>query len=254
MARDTQIKGGDYCVERLRAMARDTGADFLAEIIRAGRLCAVSCARSTQPYGNDAAAHNLGKAAVEKDIRKLFVIPTSMYAILKLKSPALAAKFWKARSNSNSEAMRQALVEAGYNLQISLLPTASIHDSARDAKGHVKSRGARQMVTEAGALAAYIRIRQKRVGFAKAGWSRAAEQCGGTRGIPAWASSQQPAAQGSAVVHPDPLKPKVTLSNTVRYIDGLISPGEIQKAIGIAYDRLFKQLSFIAKKPRKLAA
>jgi len=250
----TSITGADATVARLRAMARDTGADLLAEIIRAARLCAVSCSRSTQPYGNTKAAQDLGKNAVAKDIRKVFTTPTLMYAIMKSNNAPTAASFWKARTKQDPEGMRKAMVAQGYNISISLLPVAEIHDRARDSHGHVKTNGVRQMVTQAGALNAYIKIRQARVGFAKSGWARAAEQLGGARGIPAWAGSKQTAAQGTAIVVSDPIKPKATIVNQVRYIDQVISPAEIERAVEIAYERLFKQLSLLAKKPRRLVA
>ena len=98
---------------------------------------------------------------------------------------------------------------------------------------HKKYR-ARQLVTGEGKLAAYSKKRQIRVGFAKAGWAKAADACGGHRGVMAWASSQQN-SPGGATIDRDPFRPSVILQNDVAYVSEILPPAERDKAIADAF-------------------
>jgi hypothetical protein len=104
------------------------------------------------------------------------------------------------------------------------------------------------VVTQADQLRRYIAQRQKRVGFAKAGWAKAADECGGHRGIPAWASSRHGTAPGGAVITRDPLRPRVVLYNNVSYVSRILPPAYQEQAITIAYERAMKRYATAIRK------
>lgn len=234
----------DYCAA--------TGKTMEQEIIATARLVAVSLATSTQPYGSGASARADGEARVSKDISKVFRTPSSIFAEIKEDDPASASKFWSAFKRADVGDMRSIMTAASIDLEISATPRKELHEGARNTRGRVTGR-AKQLVTQPGALAAYIKQRQKKVGFAKAGWAAAADDCGGHRGIPAWASGRHRTAPGMAVITRDAVHPRVVIKNNVDYIDQVLPPREIEGAVSIAYQKLIKRIKIITSKTRRIS-
>jgi hypothetical protein len=236
-------------------MTGEVSLELGTEIIRAARLCAVSCSRSTQPYGNTPASKKIGEAAVMRDICKVYSYPSPLFLAIRSRHPQDAGAFWEAYKKRDQAAMQAAMERAGYGMAIAQRPDPALHQAARTGRrGGVRSRQSSQLLLQPGSREKYIKAVQKNVGFGKGGWARAAEQLGGTRGIPAWAGSKQPGAPGRAIITPHATKPKVVIENDVGYIHEIITPTQISEAVAIAYERLFKQLAYLAKRPRRLAA
>lgn len=235
-------------VERMmRDFARIVGRTMQEEMVATARLVAVSLAASTQPYGKTNAARAAGEGAVARDVRKVFSSPSTVYEEIKGDDEDSARRFWRAFTRRDHSGMRDEMTAASIDLEIVAAPDRSMHEAARGRRGRVKGRP-RQMVTQGGAIQKYIKERQKMVGFAKAGWAAAADDCGGHRGIPAWASGRHPSAPGAAQVIQSEIHPSVILKNDVSYVNEILPSGEIEAAVGIAYERLLKRLDIVTRK------
>lgn len=249
MSDSVQIRGVSSTVDTLTDYAKDLGLDLLGEIIRLGRMMAVECARMTQPWGLDAKAQLKGKGAVAKDIQKVFGSPSRFYRIIRRKHPEAAESFWMAYKEGDEARMRENMIIAGAATAISDRPDRALHEAARKGERKHVNSAPKQMVTNPATMEKYIKQRQQAVGFVKAGWARAADDCGGHRGIPAWASTKQPGATGRAIIERHPIKPKVTIENTIPYVMENLTTLEINGALNDAYGKILKYLSYRKKQP-----
>ena len=244
--------GVEDVMASVKRFAVETGTTLLKELMITGRNLCVSLAHSTQPYGMNPDARKMGMNAVETDIRKVFATPSSIYEDLDIKDEQAAGAFWKAVTNQDPATMLEIVKSQGLYIQeVSAAPSRALHESHRKSKGRVYLKMQRAIVTNTAALTAYIKTRQKMVGFAKAGWARAAEKLGGLRGFPVWASTRHPSAQGGADISPDPVRPMVVIWNRVPYIRDALSEEEVNKAVSIAYQKLFKRMTIILRKKRR---
>lgn len=241
------LEGAREVMASVERFSQIAGRGLQEEIIAIGRLVAVSLATSTQPYGKGQDAREKGRARVEMDIRKVFRTPSNIYSQLLEDDATEARRFWKAFTTGNQSWVEGILRDNAIDLEVGPSPIPYYHDAARGANGRVKGR-ARMLVTRSQELKRYIVKRQKMVGFAKSGWAKAADDCGGHRGIPAWASSKHPGIHGHAIIRRDAVRPSVLLVNSVRYVDQILPEREINTAIGIAYERAIKRYTIALKK------
>lgn len=242
-----ELQGAEDVMRSVERFSQIAGRSLEEEIIAIGRLVAVSLAVSTQPYGKGKDARDRGQQRVETDIRKVFRTPSNVYQSLLEDDPSEARKFWRAITEGKISWIEKILRDNAIDLEVGPSPVPSYHDSARGRNGRVKGR-ARMMVTRQQELNRYIKKRQKMVGFAKSGWALAADDCGGHRGIPAWASSRHPGSHGHAIIRRDVIRPSILLVNSVRYVDEILPQREINTAIGIAYERAIKRYTIAMKK------
>lgn len=235
------------------SFAQATGRDLTTEIIAMSRLVAVSLATSTQPYGSGKDAQKKGSDRVSADINRVFHTPSSIFSALEEKEDGQASLFWAAYQKRDDSLMQRIMHSNGFDLTIAQEPSPMVHAAARTKNGGVhKNYRARQLVLKQAELKRYIARRQRMVGFAKAGWAKAADACGGHRGIMAWASSKHPTAPGGARITRDAMRPLVVLENRVNYVSDILPEREITGAIDIAFQRAFKQMqAIIAANARK---
>src|SRR5437868_15190317 len=78
---------------------------------QAGRLCAVSLAYQTQPFGDDDKAEALGKVATTRDIYKVYATPGKAYA--DISDPKKQRAFWSCVSRSLWDRAQKILSGAG---------------------------------------------------------------------------------------------------------------------------------------------
>jgi hypothetical protein len=228
------------------SFAEATGRSMVEQIIATARIVAVSLATSTQPYGLGKDVHTGMQAKISRQINLVFRTPPSVFAELESKDPAAASRFWKAHKADDISFMSEIMSANGITLTIASSPSPELHSKARTKKGNVhKKYRARQLVTQESTLEWYILKKQGMAGFAKAGWAKAADACGGHRGIPAWASSEHGSAPGGARISRDPVRPSVIIENHVNYITDVLPSAEIEKALTIAYGRMLKQFDRI---------
>lgn len=247
------LENKESVAKAISSFAEATGRDLTTEIIAMSRLVAVSLATSTQPYGSGKDAQARGMKRVAADINRVFHTPSSIFSALEEKEDGQASQFWAAYQKKDNSLMQEILHANGFDLSIAAKPDPMVHAAARTKNGAVhKNYRARQLVLKKQELTRYIARRQRMVGFAKAGWAKAADACGGHRGIMAWASSRHPKSPGGARITRDPMRPLVVLENRVNYVSDILPEREISSAIDIAFQRAFKQMkAIIAANARK---
>lgn len=133
-------------------------------------------------------------------------------------------------------------------MEVLSAPSPTMHQMRRNNRGRVAGKRPSALVTDAQAMRAYVREVQGRVGTAKDGWADAAADCGGTQGLPAWASTRHAERHGGADVRETDAGPVVTLRNEVPWIRQVLPEGEEQTAVGIAEERLMKRMETILRK------
>src|SRR5437870_6060023 len=74
---------------------------------QAGRLCAVSLAFQTQPFGDSEQSEALGKVATNRDIYRVYATPGKAYA--DIQDHRAQAGFWKAVKSSAWDRARKIL-------------------------------------------------------------------------------------------------------------------------------------------------
>lgn len=235
---------------RLEGFAAETGRKVFAELLITARVIARSLATSTQPYGLGRAALMTGRAAVARDIARVFISPSTFYESLEKEDPATAARFWqawKARDLSAAERIA-ADSRAGSGLEIQQRPDPRTHQARRGSRGRVQGKRASALVLDPQALADYRRQIERRVGLTKAGWAGAAAAAGAGGGFPAWASSTHSPMRGSATRREDPRRPRIVLHNDVEWAREALPASQEEAAVSIAEDRLLARLEIILRK------
>ena len=118
-----------------------------------------------------------------------------------------------------------------------------LHQESRTGPyANVTRREPAQIVTSRKALDNYIAKIQRRVGFAKGAWIKAAKAIGGrVRGAAQWATRHRK-APGAATVKTG-TKPAVTLINRLDYAEDTMSSRSIDLALENAAGRLRKALA-----------
>jgi hypothetical protein len=230
---------------RMAEYARIVGKDVNRELRRHARLACVELANTTQPFGKDKSARELGEKAVEVDISKVFYTPQSegfAAGISEIAEKSFAARAtrsstregkgfdaekaaskFKARvqgyvASNNTRALKKLAKDFNWQGVVSE-PDPAIHQAARGGSRMKvrKQRGNMHLILggRKNALQTYINKVKKRVGMAKAGWAVCADRIpdtglasGGTRGIPQWVTRNKSA--------PAPLRSSVDASTTFR--------------------------------------
>jgi hypothetical protein len=119
-----------------------------------------------------------------------------------------------------------------------------------------KNQFVRQIVTKENPLARYFKDKRGNVGIAKSGWAVCAGILGGFRGIPKWVYRH---TGGGRVNDKSQTglgafsKPYVQMTNTIPWINNVISSGTIQKSIDIQVLKMIKRLGIIANYESKKA-
>jgi hypothetical protein len=208
---------------RMAEYARIVGKDVNVQLRRHARLACVELANTTQPFGKDKSARELGEKAVEVDISKVFYTPQSdgfAAGIAEIAERSFAARAtrsstregrgfdaekaaskFKARvqgyiASNNTRALKKLAKDFNWQGVVSE-PDPAIHQAARGGSRMKvrKQRGNMHLILggRKNALQTYINKVKKRVGMAKAGWAVCADRIpdtglasGGTRGIPQW--------------------------------------------------------------------
>lgn len=202
------------------------------DIMRAqGRLFAVDAALFTQRAGNTAAAGREHKANVKSTILSIYIRPTSMAKVISTKAGEKAGKrfsnYIRRRDATKAQAMVDRFVPSldGYRVEVGMF------DGGKRHKQRVR-RGAkviRLVVMDWRSVTAYLRKAVARVGEAKSGWAKAAEQLGGTRGIPAYAKKKTHKTKGRGSVTGRGGKAVLIVENKSRYVFSNTSLGAIFK-------------------------
>lgn len=212
----------------------------LGEVTRAqARLFAVELANRTQPFGSGPDAQFTGKQAVRRDIRRVFVSASTFESSDK---HGLKAWLTKAVEAGNIAEIQTAVKRfAGRTPLVSADIVRDHHRSQRNARGRVGRSAIPMFILKRGAVERYTAEKEKLVGFGKSGWSQAARDLGGTRGIPGWVSRNRGPGSGRDLTQ-SKNNPRVELANDVRYCSDILPPREIETAARIQAEKMEKAI------------
>lgn len=151
-----------------------------------GRLVAISCAKSTQPFGTGDAARKAGRDRVAADIYKVYTTPGKAYRDIANEKAAKA--FWWALQNGHLDKAIGILRRDGNllrNVPLERFDDGALHRSKRHSvTGRIAAKQRPLMIVRnPRQLEAYIKKRQANVGTGKSAWPDIARQLGGIRGL-----------------------------------------------------------------------
>jgi hypothetical protein len=223
------------------------------------RLLCVELARRTQPFGTKPES---GIGRVDKDIKKIFKTDETLDdMVAKVSTEKIRNRLQTLVKQKRYDVIKIILENIGFLKKWSELEVTNdfkaIHQAHRKPKdGRTRNRGDKLYIAE-GDLPGYIEEVAKRVGIAKSGWARCAEQLpqviGGkmTRGIPDWVANQT-RATGEIQNHlGDISNPRVLMTNNVPWVSRLCPPEQETKAGQVVVAKMKKQMALILKKRKK---
>lgn len=254
-------------MQRMGTAVKKTGPDLLRQ---GGRLMAISCAKSTQPYGTGKRARDAGENAVARDLRYVY-LPASRF-IRQIESTMPKIAQWFARAAAAGDAGQANLIlqkiKNPRRLLVIRFDAGQAHRLARGQNGRVRKQKPQVVVLDENELAAYALREKNQVGFAKGAWAGMGRVLGGIRGLRAGRLAdggnditatwilRHSRRSGTFVIKEnftDPVKARITLTSTVRYADQVLSGYEAFKAQEIAKDRLQLMLQYAARAEARAA-
>lgn len=265
----------------LKAFIGNTKAEASKEMRIQARMLCVSLANSTQPFGKDANAKATGEKAVTRDIDRVYKSgPTAVRDIASLplqrgktatqnakQAAAALAGLLQGRTTGKRgakivSAAQNLLDRINYkpyvNTKIGVFDQGQAHNKARFGrrKSVPKNQFVSQVVTKDSQLTKYFKEKRGNVGIAKSGWAVCAGLLGGFKGIPKWVYRHtgggrvnDQSGKGLGIVS----KPFIQMTNTIPWINAVISTATIQKSIDIQIIKMIKRLGYITAAESKKA-
>ena len=268
---------------RMAEYARIVGKDVNVQLRRHARLACVELANTTQPFGKDKSARDLGEKAVEVDISKVFYTAEPyggfVNGISEIAHKSFMARASKSKrglnadeaalkftdringyaASNNTRALKKLAKDFNWQGVVSE-PDPAIHQAARGGsrKKVRKQRGNMHLILggRKGALQTYINKVKKRVGMAKAGWAVCAERIpdtglssGATRGIPQWvtrnkgATAPQASRIDASTTYGQHSNPRVVMTNAVPWTSQNLTPSAARAALEIARGKFLKMMN-----------
>jgi len=223
------------------------------------RLLCVELARRTQPFGTKPES---GIGRVEKDIGKIIKDVGKLEEMFdNVGNTKIRERLFKLLREKRYDVIKIILERIGFLKKWGEIEITNdfkaIHQAHRKPKdGRTRNRGDKLYITE-GDLPGYIEEVAKRVGIAKSGWARCAEQLPRvisgkmTRGIPDWVVDQTKAT-GEIENHlEDTSNPRVLMTNKVPWGRRLLPFEQETKAGQVVVAKMKKQIETILKKRKK---
>ena len=246
----TRLKGGSNVARLLIRHPDRVGRTLESLVKQEARGLAVELARNTRPFGFSQKAKKLGEKAVAGDILKVFATPDQAYESAQAANSPYADRFWAHIQNRRFARARQALAESPSkwkHLPVGRLDPKHHQQSRTGPHANVTRREPAQIVTSRKALDNYLARTQRKVGFAKGVWIKAAKAIGGrVRGSAQWTTRHRK-APGSATVKKG-TKPSVTLISRLDYMDDVLTEAGIRLAMVGAAGKLRRALATSLKK------
>ena len=225
------------------------------------RLLCVELSMRTQPFGKDDRGKDNGEASITRDLVGKAMQRAGLFGVC----------------SGNETRYRTGNVRLfvyggdAYGTDTTFYrPNASTDDMKAFHRQHFKngkvsSAGSRtidtgrwkfveKMYVNKATLGNYLESVKKKVGIAKSGWARCAEQLpkvvsgSMTRGIPAWVTRHDK-SNGKVIDNSNDLaNPSITMTNTTPYASDVLPYGEIVIALTDVKIKCVKQLEMILKK------
>lgn len=245
---------------------------FSQTLIQGSRILAVNLAYQTQPFGDNDTGKEAGEGAVATEIQRVYKTPAYVFSRIetsglpqgkkKTQNASQAAKvfvqFIKRGETAKAEQFLQKLrIDPFFKTEVSSFDAGYKHQSVRFGARRKVSRNQFPLLVpkDAAKLRAYVKIIEKRVGTAKAGWASCAQQLGGMRGIPGWVTRHARAGVLGKVDDASFLdnKPYIRITNTVPWIDKCLNQGQMQRAFDIASYKMMQFLRISLDKAKRSA-
>jgi hypothetical protein len=266
----------------LKAFIGNTKAEASKEMRIQARMLCVSLANSTQPFGDDAKAKTIGEKAVTRDIDRVYKtgstavreiaalpLPRGKTATQNAKQAAAALAGLLGGKGKGKGKQKPKIGEAQnlldrirykpyVNTRIGVFDQGQAHNKARFGrrKSVPKNQFVSQIVTKDSQLSKYFKEKRGNVGIAKSGWAVCAGLLGGFKPIPKWVYRHtgggrvnDQSGKGLGIVS----KPFIQMTNTIPWINAVISTATIQKSIDIQITKMIKRLRYITAAESKKA-
>ena len=251
-----KLNGGSDVARLLNRYPEKVGRTLESLVKQEARGLAVELARNTRPYGFSEKAKKRGEKAVAGDILSVFATPDQAYESAKAADMTHADRFWAHIQNRRFARARKALSESTSkwkDLPVGRLDPKLHQESRTGPHANVQRREPAQIVTSRKALDNYIAKIQRRVGFAKGTWIKAAKAIGGrVRGAAQWATRHRK-APGSATVKTG-AKPSFSLISRLDYMEDVTTETGIRIALDVAAGKLRRALATSLRKINKRAS
>lgn len=188
--------------------------------------------------GGSLRARDIGRAAVRRDIGRVYMSPRKIYEELRAWNQAktgraIAAAYWRNIRQKNAEAAVAILRRSGIaakNLEHRMWDGGARHLQKRTPRGHI-NKGVKPVVIMDKGRDEYIRKVEKAVGYTKSGWVTAARQVNGTGigQIRGWITAKSGPGYGEDNTQ-NTAFPTVRLTNAVPWIQQSIPDNFIAMA------------------------
>jgi hypothetical protein len=219
------------------------------------RLVAISCAKSSQPFGTGEISQKLGQFRVAADIYKVYTTVGKAYEDIAKKNERAAKAFWAALNHGDFARAQGILRRDGSSLRH--VPLGTFDDGAL----HMRRRNSRtgrvaasqrplMIVRNKKQLETYIRKRQANVGLGKSAWvtiARLLVSSGAVRGLRTggditanWISRHR--GSGDVTWTGDEQNLVVTLTSRVTYASQILPTSAMSLAVSIARNRLHQSM------------
>lgn len=243
----SRVNGLLTSAAKIRAIGTIVKRPMRESLTNMGRLVAISCAKSTQPFGSGVAARDAGRNRVSADIYKVYATAGKAYADIALKNERAAKAFWSALQHGDFERAQGILRKDGTHLRsvpIDRFDGGALHRGARHSQtGRVAAKQRPLMIVRnPRQLEAYIKKRQDNVGLGKSAWADMARELGGTRGLKDagditanWILHNH--GGGAILWMGTDESPLLRLTSTVSYGGRILTPAARSEAIAIGRHR-----------------
>jgi hypothetical protein len=199
-------------LQKLADVANETAFDMMKQ---QGRLLCTDFAFHTQPTGKAPATGRQHKEYLKRWLKAIYRTPQQAYNNLLSvnKGHAIAfLKYWKKRRFNDCEELLNRHGKGNWRWKVSPFDGGKAHKEN-------EKRGLRLVVVltpgQRSSLNAYLRKVVKHSGFAKSAFAVAAEQLGGSRGIPGWAKKNR--SPGRGVIRKERRGATLTIESRVRH-------------------------------------
>jgi hypothetical protein len=221
-----------------------------------GRLLGLELMRQAQPFGNPKSAKELGEGAISSDLNKIFIVLNAYWS----------ERFREAKSFNRGLYTKEGKewLSDKYELAGTLQEVLDFHRQQKAGKRRPTQRGDKTigrhspheyMVAPRDLIKKAHKQLIKAVGWSKAGWAKAAQECKADTkaaaklsGIPAWIKRHVSASRGSAVDMTNGWwntsgNPKVILRSGVDWQSKVISKQQRSDAGNLTRGKFIKFLS-----------
>jgi hypothetical protein len=219
----------------LNHWALESGKTFKEVLPPQIRLLAVDFAYVTQPKGRHEGALKEVQGRIEGLVRSLYWPVGELIEWVRKADPTIAGDVvaLMARKTAKSYQQAQKLLNEsnlGATFMVGKFDGGQHHKRSRFKKSKRRLNSIIMVCPVYRPVEAYIKRKQKLVGFAKGGFAAAARELGGTRGIPGWVTRQK--SPGGATVSGDGSDLRVSFWTEVRYIRVAFRRGDESAATG----------------------